>query len=235
MSGSVVSYFTDPKVRALVRAVDRQDVPAIDKALASGTDINAIGREGVTPLWWAIRFYRIVSFQYLLERGADPNKAIPNHWSVLDLAAGYVDPQYLRLALAHKADPNRVNGLNNDLPICVAIEYGKKGNLLQFIAAGANLDGAPEGWLPLEVAVTMGRYEFVYLMLKAGADGAKEIPSHSFIKVVGIRGIDPDSDAYVWRERVIALLKEKGITVAKPKLESPRTKPLPPDWEEMKP
>ena len=232
MTGSLSHYFQEPKARSLVRAVEAQDLPAIDRALSDGAAIDATGREGVTPLWRAIRFYRKVSFKHLLERGADPNQTIKEHWGVLHLAAGYRDPEYLQLALAHKADPNRVNGMDNDLPINLAIDYDRKENLLQFIAAGADLNAAPRGYSILCGAVADGRYDFVYLMLKAGADGAKEVgPGQSLKRFIAVRGVDPDSDAYVWRERVIALLKEKGITATKPEKEQPRTKPLPPDLQ----
>jgi hypothetical protein len=228
MTGSANSYFTEPAARALVRAVETQDLAAIDRALANGTVIDSVGREGVTPLWWAIRFYRKDSFRHLLERGANPNVAIKDHWGILHLAAGYRDPEYLRLALAHKAEPNRVNGVDNDLPLHLAISYQRKENLLQLIVGGADLDARPRGESFLCEAVAIGSYEFVYLMLKAGADGTKDDDSQSLRRYIAVRVINPDSEAYVWRERVIALLREKGITATKPEREPPRTLPLPP-------
>ena len=228
MTGSAGSYFTEPAARVLVRAVEAQDLKAIDRALANGAVIDGVGREGVTPLWWAIRFYHKESFRHLLERGANPNVAIKDHWGVLHLAAGYRDSEYLRLALAHKADPNQVNGEDNDLPLHLAIIYDRKENLLQLIAAGADLDAMPRGLSFLCEAVAAGRYDFVYLMLKAGADGAKEDGSQSLRRYIAVCVINPDSEGYVWRERVIALLREKGVIATKPERELPRTKSLPP-------
>ena len=86
------------------------------------------------------------------------------------------------------------------------------------IKAGVDLNNDDLGETPLELAAGGADYDLVDLMLQSGADPTKIFPPKS-----GSRGMnrlavnlanrlmDPNTDEYVWRERVIAFLKARGI------------------------
>ena len=47
-------FFDDPKVVQLCYAMERGDVPEVEKLVDEGADINARGKRGITPLmWWS--------------------------------------------------------------------------------------------------------------------------------------------------------------------------------------
>jgi hypothetical protein len=46
-------FFTDLKVIELCRAIEKEDLILIDKLIAEGTDVNAKGKDNMTPLLWA--------------------------------------------------------------------------------------------------------------------------------------------------------------------------------------
>jgi ankyrin repeat protein len=51
-SWSPSRFFDDPKVVELCYAMERGDVPAVEKLLDDGVDINTRGKSGMTPLMW---------------------------------------------------------------------------------------------------------------------------------------------------------------------------------------
>jgi ankyrin repeat protein len=236
MRGRASEMFPDATVRALAEAAERGDVRGIDRLLKQGVDVNATGRFGVTPLWWAIRTHNRASFAYLLAHGAQPNPSVESV-TVMEMAAGYEDSAFLETVLPYKPDLGRVGGKKNETALETAIIYRRTHNLELLIKAGADLNLDDMGQIPMEGAAR-GRasYDYVYMMLQAGADPTKVHPPLSgnrgknrLAVTIHNRIIDPNSEAYEWRERVIRFLKAKGIEAEKPPEEGPRTKPLPPD------
>ena len=58
----------------LVEAAQRNDIPAMKEAIASGNDLNEIDSQyHMTPLLWAIFGGYIDAVRLLLESGANPN------------------------------------------------------------------------------------------------------------------------------------------------------------------
>ena len=99
------NYFEMPDQVALIKAIEREDVSEIGKAIQAGGDVNYIGNEEMTPLSWAFSKQKKVSFKELLKRGANPNfetrqKARHNNgYSVMQFAALSQDRYYLKMAL----------------------------------------------------------------------------------------------------------------------------------------
>ncbi len=129
-------FFSDRKVAELAEAVVAGDVERIDALVAQGVDVNSKGKEGMTPLIYAVFLMAmrqdyedyagvpppvdecpitdIKGFQRLLELGADPNvqRKDPDMekgrgTSAMSYSA-YVreSPEFLKLALAHGGNPN---------------------------------------------------------------------------------------------------------------------------------
>jgi ankyrin repeat protein len=61
----------------LCKAIEENDVGEIDRLVAAGADVNAKGKENMTPLLWAFPDDKPERFKKLLELGADPNARLP--------------------------------------------------------------------------------------------------------------------------------------------------------------
>src|SRR5215471_13824001 len=69
-------YFTDPQVIALCKAIQANDLTEMDRLITAGANVNAKGKDNMTPLLWAFPDNKLDRFKKLLEHGADPNVAI---------------------------------------------------------------------------------------------------------------------------------------------------------------
>jgi ankyrin repeat protein len=221
--------FSDPQARALAEAAARGNSREMERLVKAGADVNAKGSLGITPAWWAIRNRNKAGFAWLLEHGADPNPDVDSI-TVLEMAAGYEDTAFLETALKYKPDIDKAGRYTGHTPLSTAVMYSRRRNIELLINAGVNLD-EDRGQSPLSYAAGQARYEYVYQMLQAGADNGR-ISRNGLLALattIGNRLIDPNTEAYEWRERVIRFLRNKGIEAHPPANESKRTKPLPAD------
>jgi len=238
ISGRASEGFSDPKALALAEAAERGNVRTMERLVKEGADVNYAGRLGITPAWWAIRNRNKQGFAWLLAHGANPNPVVQTI-TIMEMAAGYADSEFLEIALPYKPNLNRVNYATYKSPIDTAIEGRRQRNLELLIKAGADLNQKDQN-SPAAMAMALAFYDFALLMLQAGADTSRVIPAgpnkgqNELAWMISNRIINPDTDAYEWRERVIRFLKTKGITAERPPLseEPARTKPLPPDLAE---
>ena len=229
ISKRAAEAFADPQARSLAEAAARGNVRELERLVKAGADVNAKGSLGITPAWWAIRNRNQVGFEWLLAHGANPNAAVESI-TIMELAAGYEDSEFLQVVLRHKPDLNRAGPYTGHTPLSTAVVFSTRKNIELLIDAGVNLDN-DRGRSPLSFAAGQGAYDYVFLMLKAGADNGRISADgmKALAKTIGNSLINPNSDAYEWRERVIRLLKDKGIDARPPPKESKRTKPLPAD------
>lgn len=229
VSSHAPEIFADFRTRVLAEAAARGDVSALERLVKEGADINASGVSGVTVAWWAIRSRGKEGFAWLLAHGANPNPDVKSI-TILEMAAGYDDPGFLEIALRHKPDLNRAGSYTARTPLQTAIVYSARKNFELLLSAGVNIDD-DRGQSPLSFAAGQSRYEYVYLMLQAGVESGRVSPSglRALAKTIGNRSINPNSEAYEWRERVVRLLRGKGVEVHLPPNEGPRTKPRPED------
>src|SRR5690349_20596875 len=113
---------------SLIQAVRSGSLDTIKTLLDSGADVNLPGPTGdgwdATPLQHAILARQVGAVRLLLERGADPNRvAGPNAPTPLLLAAGDADPTFVKLLLAHGADPG-VEDKSGVTPLVRAVSAG---------------------------------------------------------------------------------------------------------------
>ena len=111
-------YFTDPKVIALCHAIEANDLAGIDREIAAGANVNAKGKDNMTPLLWAFPDNKLERFTKLLEHGANPNVAIESDLnthggfrsgdSVTHMACGTQFAGYFEAVFAHGGDPNLI-------------------------------------------------------------------------------------------------------------------------------
>ncbi len=164
-----------PQVAALATAAQDGRVVEIDRLVAAGVDVNTKGLGSTTPLYWALRHFSKPGYKRLLEHGASPNVETADGDSVMHFAAGWIDPEWLELALKYGGDPNlprsRHRRFPNRTPIFDAIGGGNVKHQRLLIDAGANVNQEDhQGKSALEYAIRLGKYESAHQLLEAGAD-----------------------------------------------------------------
>ncbi|HNX52235.1 MAG TPA: ankyrin repeat domain-containing protein [Pontiellaceae bacterium] len=212
-------YFEPELQVELAQAADRGNVSRIKDLVKKGGDVNAQGKDGITPLLWALIKQNEKGLQALLEQGADPNiittRANGEKFSVLHLAAIMENPDYLRLALEHGGNPNLVDPDSGKTPVYEAIMNRRRENIDLLIAAGANLNFKDRtGQTPAMIAAGLSQYDVVYEMIKAGADPKiTDNWNYTVAWFIEQNPTDPEAESYKWRNLVIDLLRERGMEV----------------------
>ncbi|NLS95280.1 MAG: hypothetical protein GXX96_24330 [Planctomycetaceae bacterium] len=178
-------YFDDPKVIALCEAIQNEDLAEIDRLVAAGADINALGKGKMTPLLWAFPENKLEVFKRILEHGADPNVHVEDDFgtkmsgivpgdSVTHLAAETWFPNYFKYVMQHGGDPNLVDPQHRETPLFSVIKghcTNKREAVQLLIDAGADLDDVRSGATPAMAAVSwFGQYGLTLQLLEAGAD-----------------------------------------------------------------
>ena len=211
------AIFADKKVAELAIAAAKGETKTIDRMLAQGANVNAVGEYGQTPLFWSLYAHNKVGFQRLLESGADPNARDQNGDGVMHLAASDEDPDYLRLVLAHKGDPNlRDTRGVFPTPIFRATQPIQNDNLRLLIANGADLNYSMpvSGETPMMAAADLNHYEKVYILIQAGADyKLPDAGRNTIVYSIEHNSFDKTLDTGGWRDKVIDFLRQHGVEV----------------------
>src|SRR2546421_9117253 len=128
------SYFQGAQLR-LAEAIEADSAAAVSAAVDAGAKLDQAGKEGVTPLMFALVQKKKQSVTELLRRGADPNKRAANGQNAMTLAARLApfDLDYLKLALVHGGDPNSREPDNN--PILVTVIGQNNPEAIKILAA----------------------------------------------------------------------------------------------------
>jgi ankyrin repeat protein len=215
-------YFTEPVHVKLAEAVGRGKLDQIGELIKQGADVNAKGRDGMRPLFWAIGKKSLKGFEILLQNGANPNvtaeRLIKGERppSVMELASIAESSEYLRLALKHGGDANFLVGYGNRTIIYEAILNNRTDNVRILIEAGADLahrDTA--GTPPIMTAAGIKNFDMVYLFLEKGADpkikDKWDRDLAEMMKTFRDRGIKPDSEQYQWYLKAVEEMKKRGL------------------------
>jgi ankyrin repeat protein len=176
-------YFEDPLVIELCQAIERRDVAAVRRLIAQGANVNATGKDQMTPLMWAFPEENTAVFEELLRAGADPDVAVESDLNtgqaiqagdsvtVLPAESGF---DYLTLVLQHGGDANARNA--EGAPLLHLVIGGAGANKQQrvqlLLDAGADIDGiAGNGTTAVMRAVNWGaQFDLAMFLLQAGAD-----------------------------------------------------------------
>jgi ankyrin repeat protein len=197
-------------------------VKEIDRLVSLGTDVNARGKDGITPLFLAMWAKNKAGFLRLLERGADPNLQLsgsPGAGSSIMSVSALVenDSDWLEIVLKHRGNPNLVNPpgfvCKNSTPIFDAIRSRRARNLDLLIKAGAKIDYQDAcGDTAMIYAARAGWYDSVYRLLEAGADyRIRNTSGYDLADWIVESTGNPKSELGQWREKAMAFLKRKGV------------------------
>lgn len=220
-SSQAGKFFPDAKVAALAAALERSDWAGAEKARQAGADVNAIGNEGMYPLMWTMYVKNKAAFEWLLNHGANPNiDSGGDDGCALFWAAEADDPDWLRMLLAHKANPNlkHKTSIWTETPLLGAVGICRLTNVKMLIAAGADINyqrpKGDGGGTPAIDAAGIGFFEGVYVLLEAGADiRPRTAGGFDLTCFVASYRVDPSDASYPWREKVLKFLRERGADV----------------------
>lgn len=217
-------YFESQAQIDLLKAAERGDTKGISKAVDQGADVDQIGKQGMTPLFWMLAQQSLEAFQLLLEHGADPHVVVElpedfdaSQTGAVEMASKLEDPRYLRALLEHGADPNMiVNEETYETPIYLAIMHRRMGNIKVLHEFGASLDHRDATLhTPLMRALSARMFEHALFLLRAGSD--PEIPNRwgndaaDMIRQYEDRGIDKRTNDLAAYEEFVNELKEREL------------------------
>ncbi|MFN0199506.1 MAG: ankyrin repeat domain-containing protein [Planctomycetaceae bacterium] len=226
-------YYTDAKVISLIKAARRGKVKTIDRLVAEGVDVNAKGKDDITPLFFALEARNKAGFLRLLEHKANPN--LPNSLSgesVISIAAKIEDDSsWLKMVLEHGGNPNTpdmvdsMEQFRNETPIFRALWSRNVENVELLIKAGADLNHQTEfGETPLMYAASFNWYDHVYRFLEAGADWTiknkrnQDLAFSCFMSPARSSKKFPENTRSY--EKVLEFLREKGVNLEAAKAEA---------------
>ncbi|MCE7518344.1 ankyrin repeat domain-containing protein [Vreelandella titanicae] len=209
-------YFSDPAQLALVEASDSGDINAMQRALDQGADPNAVGKDGMTPLFWSVTMNaNLEAFRYMLAHGGDPNLVVVDE-SKSGVSTVYLlyqayknpDPAFIEAALEAGADPNTLVHEESTLLFeSMSDEYIEQIRIL--IAHGADVNFRSKfGYTPLLNAVIGSEYKTALALLEAGAD-PELLDTHERSVIDQVKSMHDRQSGGDYRV-FISALKEKG-------------------------
>ena len=135
------AVFSDKREVRLTEAALRGDEQGIATALTEGANINAPGREGLTPLLVTLLHFRLAGFTALSNHGADPNLPASNGESVISVAAILPDSAFLRIVLKHGGNRDFRNSQQRT-PLILAIQRRRAENVRLLLEHDSDVNAA---------------------------------------------------------------------------------------------
>lgn len=216
-------YFENPVQSSFVAFIGKGDVRRADELLKQGAGVNAVGKDGMTPLFWALSKQNLEGFRYLLAHGANPNLIADWHdangraqsETALRLAAMLEDKRYLEDLLAAGGNPNLMDEVGQT-PIYVAILHQRRDTLELLLDKGADIDHVNRSLTtPINYAVSMNHYSLALLLLSRGADPKIEdrwgYSAIDTTKKFGKGGVVRGSDDEAAYTEFVSELKARGV------------------------
>jgi ankyrin repeat protein len=172
-------YFSDRKQLALCHAIEQNSLKSVSKLVADGSNVNAVGNEGMTPLHWAIYKQKYEAFSLLLELGAKPDLVVVwyedikvERWaSAMEIAAMLEAPRYLRRLLDAGASADMKITPLGATPLFIAIRNRRLQNVDILLGAGADINFRSNRLdeTPLHSAMMDNNFFGALYLIRAGA------------------------------------------------------------------
>lgn len=226
-----------PLIRRLALAVDRSDRKDIAAAVAAGADVNVFGHGGFRLLDWAVVRNKPVSFEALLQQGADvmaeyrdPHVVsdASHNCTILQRVLETDGPEFINAVLRNGMPPNHVPFPKDgrSLPF-FALKSRDTRVLSALLDAGASVSQRDRFGNPLLCDAGNGRnFKAAWLLLQRGADPkAEDRWGNNFVrglKEFGSRGVRPDQREYF--EKVVDELVRRGLLTREDIVEADKPK-----------
>ena len=198
----------------LAQATVEGNTAEMERLVKRGANPNAKGAEGSTPLMWAVGSHSHRGLEKLLELGADPNGRIPVRGTSLPptwVAARGNDSETLKILLEHGGDPNAAHACETVLMAAVGSLEPSRIDLV--LTHGGDIDGEACEFGAPEVAAVLGRFDIVLYLFSKGYNNKLE----RLAKVASITHVSEQSQQYANKLKLLALLRERGITIPPPR------------------
>lgn len=209
---NIKDFFTDPRIVALIKAAECNDMNNLKLLVNKGIDPNNFGNEGMTPLLWVLGHQNKKALKALLSVNADPNLQFSGKESPMSLASGAKDADFLKILLDGGGDPNSKNRLGKPA-LFVAIGQGRLDNIKLLLDYGADINATDRsGTTPVMYAAILNQYCIVHFLLEKGADHEHLADGNISLALYVQSGkVNPHVEAYKWRKKVIKMLEERGV------------------------
>lgn len=199
-AGADVNAANDLGVTPMALACENGSAAVAERLLEADADANAtLPVQGESVLMTAALTGNVDLVELLLNNGADVNaRTITSGQTALMWAISENHVETVRLLLDHGADV-RASSNGGFTPMLFAARQGNRASAEMLMAAGARVDAAGEGQVPLVVAIERGRVPFARFLLEHGADPNVmmrngDTPLTAALAIGGRqRGYDPDA------------------------------------------
>lgn len=167
-------YFSGPQLQ-IARALLEGDAESVSR-LAPGQDLDAVGREDMTLLFFALQSAfgekpaQLNALSALVRAGADPLRETPNLGTPLGVALGAKSPDYVRAFLEGGVDPNTRTRHGTPL-LHQAARHHTEDSMRLLLKRGADPNARDRlGRTAAMQAVTSLQLDLVEPLLDAGSD-----------------------------------------------------------------
>ena len=226
-------FFQDQKVVELCQATERGDIETMDRLIKEGIDINTVGKDGMTPFLWLIKFSKPKdenilkkSFVWFVEHKADPLKVY--HWkgnayyTVFHLTAKSPDIFYLKTLL----ESGLVKDIDAELPenanptaLLQAELSDRFENFKLLLDYGADVDKKIGEFKRSTLGLCSGNmsWQFAYELLKRGVNFMVEMQDNKPDIVWTIEGLTFRPSVSLnyrgadYREKCVEYLENHGV------------------------
>ncbi len=215
------NFFDDPDVIRLVKASARGDIKEMDRMIEKGADINTVGVDGITPLYWLMVMKKEPNkkgFQHLLDLGADPLRFhTPSGRTAFYISVRHPDPDYVTMILKSGVDPNFIHPEEPSWPTALysAIFTRQFKNIQILLDYGADPEIRTEMGETALHRTANNNWQAAYILLKNGADYTARtgFGGHTIVISLENNRYWPTPGEVDYRQKVVDFLRERGVEV----------------------
>jgi ankyrin repeat protein len=207
----------------------------VEMLLDRGSNINAITKDGRTPLYFACRGGKTETIYYLLHRGANASindnfDISPLHWMIMvpDAVEDICRKLLLSGAKVNILSSSRILIPEHFLtllgtPLHWAVSTCHKSLIQALLTIGADVDGLDNSWTPIQLAASLHLYEEIDLFLQYNASREDNSRRSPFFELSGRLPIQRwlihgDQHAQALKMTVLTLLNY-GISIENPDMD----------------